>query len=134
MDVASWDDGLYMRIAVRRIGRARRREGFGNARAIENLFSQMRSRQADCLAKERKQGQGQNSSSRYRVCPVYRQNMPRSIYLLADYRSRRNQVPIPLWHKWRAKRLCHYFCRYHRASSIYSQSRAPSNGTSFRSS
>ncbi|KAH8672057.1 NFX1-type zinc finger-containing protein 1 [Tricladium varicosporioides] len=49
-------DGLYMRIAVRRLGSGRGRDGFGNARALENLFSRIRDRQADRLAKERRQG------------------------------------------------------------------------------
>jgi hypothetical protein len=49
-------DGLYMRIAVRRLGRGRGREGFGNARALENMFAKIRDRQADRLSKERRQG------------------------------------------------------------------------------
>lgn len=49
-------DGLYMRIAVRRLGRGRGRDGFGNARALENLFAQIRERQSDRLARERKEG------------------------------------------------------------------------------
>lgn len=49
-------DGLYMRIAVRRLGGGRGRDGFGNARALENLFSRIRDRQADRLTKERRQG------------------------------------------------------------------------------
>jgi hypothetical protein len=48
--------GLYMRIAVQRLGRGRGREGFGNARALENLFAKIRDRQADRLTKERRQG------------------------------------------------------------------------------
>jgi hypothetical protein len=35
-------DGLYMRIAVRRLGRGRGRQGFGNARALENMFAKIR--------------------------------------------------------------------------------------------
>lgn len=48
--------GLYMRIAVRRLGRGRGREGFGNARALENLFSHISDRQAKRIALERKSG------------------------------------------------------------------------------
>ncbi|KAI9668499.1 MAG: hypothetical protein M1829_005377 [Trizodia sp. TS-e1964] len=49
--------GLYMRIAVRRLGRGRGREGFGNARALENTFAHIRERQAERIAKERRAGQ-----------------------------------------------------------------------------
>ena len=49
-------DGLYMRIAVRRLGRGRGRDGFGNARALENMFTQVRERQSDRLTRERKEG------------------------------------------------------------------------------
>jgi AAA lid domain len=48
--------GLYMRIAVRRLGRCRGRDGFGNARAAENMFSKIRERQSDRLATERRAG------------------------------------------------------------------------------
>lgn len=46
--------GLYCRIATRRIGRARGREGFGNARMIENLLDKISSRQAIRLRLERR--------------------------------------------------------------------------------
>ena len=46
--------GLYGRIAVRRLGRGRGTPGFGNARALENMFAQIRSRQAKRLAKQRR--------------------------------------------------------------------------------
>lgn len=49
-------DGLYMRIAVRRLGRGRGREGFGNARALENMFAKIRERQSDRLTTQRKEG------------------------------------------------------------------------------
>lgn len=49
-------DGLYMRIAVRKLGRGRSRDGFGNARALENMFARIRERQSDRLNKQRKQG------------------------------------------------------------------------------
>ncbi|ROV88521.1 hypothetical protein VSDG_09328 [Cytospora chrysosperma] len=48
--------GLYCRIATRRIGRARGREGFGNARAIENLVAKISSSQAMRLRRERRGG------------------------------------------------------------------------------
>ncbi|KAI9729943.1 MAG: hypothetical protein M1834_006140 [Cirrosporium novae-zelandiae] len=56
MKVEDSFDGLYLRIAARRIGRGRGREGFGNARAVENAFSRIQDRQADRLRQERKQG------------------------------------------------------------------------------
>lgn len=49
-------DGLYMRVAVRRLGRGRGRDGFGNARALENMFAQIRERQSDRLTRQRKEG------------------------------------------------------------------------------
>lgn len=49
-------DGLYMRIAIRRLGRGRCRDGFGNARALENMFARIRERQSDRLTRERKNG------------------------------------------------------------------------------
>ncbi len=49
-------DGLYMRIAVRRLGRGRGRDGFGNARALENMFARMREQQSDRLTRQRKEG------------------------------------------------------------------------------
>ncbi|KAI0076548.1 P-loop containing nucleoside triphosphate hydrolase protein [Panus rudis PR-1116 ss-1] len=48
--------GLYGRIAIRRLGRGRGRDGFGNARALQNLFSRIRERQADRMVKERREG------------------------------------------------------------------------------
>ncbi|KAL9584330.1 MAG: hypothetical protein Q9212_002190 [Teloschistes hypoglaucus] len=48
--------GLYCRIVARRIGYGRDREGFGNARAVENTLSQILSRQATRLARERRAG------------------------------------------------------------------------------
>ncbi len=46
--------GLFARIAARRIGRGRGKEGFGNAREVENVVSIIASRQAKRLRKERK--------------------------------------------------------------------------------
>lgn len=56
IDIEDGVDGLYMRIAVRRLGRGRGREGFGNARALENMFSKIRERQSDRLTRQRKEG------------------------------------------------------------------------------
>ncbi|KAH7929198.1 P-loop containing nucleoside triphosphate hydrolase protein [Leucogyrophana mollusca] len=49
--------GLYGRIAVRRLGYGRGREGFGNARALQNMFAKVCERQAERLERERKEGQ-----------------------------------------------------------------------------
>ena len=49
--------GLYSRIAVQRLGRGRGRDGFGNARALQNMFAQIRQRQAARVGKARKSGQ-----------------------------------------------------------------------------
>jgi Cdc6-like AAA superfamily ATPase len=46
--------GLYARIVARRIGRGRGRDGFGNARDVQNKISQIAERQAKRLRKERK--------------------------------------------------------------------------------
>jgi hypothetical protein len=48
--------GLYARIVARRIGRGRGRDGFGNAREVQNKISQITERQARRLRKERKAG------------------------------------------------------------------------------
>ena len=56
MRVEGGDDGLYMRIVVRRLGRGRGRAGFGNARALETTCSNIAARQAVRLTRERKEG------------------------------------------------------------------------------
>ena len=48
--------GLYGRIAVRRLGRGRGSPGFGNARALENLFARIHDRQAQRIEKDRRNG------------------------------------------------------------------------------
>ncbi|KAL2160711.1 hypothetical protein VTH06DRAFT_908 [Thermothelomyces fergusii] len=48
--------GLYCRIVARRVGRGRGREGFGNARDIENALNRISGRQAQRLRKERRKG------------------------------------------------------------------------------
>ncbi len=52
--------GLYGRIAIRRLGRGRGKEGFGNARAVENLFATIRRRQGARIHEERKAGKRPN--------------------------------------------------------------------------
>ena len=56
MKVEGGITGLYARIAVRRLGRGREREGFGNARALENILARISERQADRLRQERVAG------------------------------------------------------------------------------
>ena len=46
--------GLYCRIVARRVGRGRGKEGFGNARAIENMLAQISRRQSRRLTHERR--------------------------------------------------------------------------------
>ncbi|CAK4032789.1 nfx1-type zinc finger-containing 1 [Lecanosticta acicola] len=46
--------GLYARILVKRLGRGRGKEGFGNARAVENAVAKVASRQAKRVRKQRK--------------------------------------------------------------------------------
>ncbi|KAK0239335.1 P-loop containing nucleoside triphosphate hydrolase protein [Armillaria nabsnona] len=48
--------GLYGRIAIRRLGRGRGKEGFGNARALENTLSKITERQAERVQRERRTG------------------------------------------------------------------------------
>lgn len=48
--------GLYMRIAIRRLAQNRGSRGFGNARAVENLLSNISTRQARRLGEEARQG------------------------------------------------------------------------------
>lgn len=48
--------GLFCRIVARRVGRGRGREGFGNARSIENTLATVSIRQAVRLRKERREG------------------------------------------------------------------------------
>ncbi|KAF8417347.1 P-loop containing nucleoside triphosphate hydrolase protein [Tirmania nivea] len=48
--------GLYIRILIRRIGRGRGKDGFSNARAVQNAFAIITERQANRVASERKEG------------------------------------------------------------------------------
>jgi replication-associated recombination protein RarA len=57
MKVEGGMGGLYCRIVARRIGHGRGREGFGNARAVENVLAQIARRQAKRIKEERKLAQ-----------------------------------------------------------------------------
>lgn len=48
--------GLYARILIKRLGRRRGTEGYGNARALENVWAQVTERQASRLRNERVAG------------------------------------------------------------------------------
>ncbi|KAF5265252.1 hypothetical protein FOXYS1_3905 [Fusarium oxysporum] len=60
MAVEQGVDGLFCRIAVRRVGHGRGKNGFGNARAVENCFQKIRQRQAARLRRERRDGKKTN--------------------------------------------------------------------------
>lgn len=47
--------GLYCRIVARRVGSGRGREGFANARAVENAMAKISERQAVRLSRETRQ-------------------------------------------------------------------------------
>lgn len=63
MSVEDGLSGLYVRIAVRRVGRGRGRDGFGNAREIANLVDKVTQRQAKRLNDERRDGRKPNDFS-----------------------------------------------------------------------
>ncbi|KAI6121085.1 P-loop containing nucleoside triphosphate hydrolase protein [Pisolithus sp. B1] len=56
MQVEDGVRGLYARIAVKRLGRGRGRPGFGNARALQNMFAKICERQAERVQKPRTSG------------------------------------------------------------------------------
>lgn len=56
MKVEDGMDGLYMRIAIRRLSQARGSRGFGNAREVNNLLAKIANRQARRIAKEKREG------------------------------------------------------------------------------
>lgn len=56
MKVEDGKFGLYMRIAVRRLGQGRGRDGFGNATALHTVFTRIAERQAARIAQERESG------------------------------------------------------------------------------
>ena len=55
-NLADGANGIYARILVKRLGRNRGTEGYGNARALENVWAQVTERQAVRLRKERVAG------------------------------------------------------------------------------
>ena len=60
MNVEGGLAGLPSRIAITRLARGRGTNGFGNARALQNMFSGIRERQASRLENERRQGSRPN--------------------------------------------------------------------------
>ena len=52
LDIEGGIDGLYVRIAIRRLASGRGKRGFGNARAVENLLVRISQRQTQRLKKE----------------------------------------------------------------------------------
>ncbi|KAF9765394.1 hypothetical protein IL306_002338 [Fusarium sp. DS 682] len=60
MAVEKGVDGLYCRIAARRIGYGRGKNGFGNARAVENCLQKISQRQSERIRKERRSGKKPN--------------------------------------------------------------------------
>lgn len=60
MNIEDGIRGLYCRIAVRRLGRGRGVPGFGNARALQNMFARVCERQAERVEKARRAGAAAN--------------------------------------------------------------------------
>ncbi|KAL7793693.1 P-loop containing nucleoside triphosphate hydrolase protein [Trichoderma ceciliae] len=60
MEIEDGPDGLYFRIAARRVGQCRGKDGFGNARAIENALARIEKRQANRIRLERRAGKRPN--------------------------------------------------------------------------
>lgn len=56
MTVEQGVDGLFCRIVSRRVGQGRGRNGFGNARAVENYLQRISQRQATRLRRQRRAG------------------------------------------------------------------------------
>ncbi|KNG51926.1 stage v sporulation protein k [Stemphylium lycopersici] len=56
MKIENGKSGLYVRIVAQRIGRGRARDGFGNAREVQNKIAQITERQARRIHKERRSG------------------------------------------------------------------------------
>ncbi|PYH78053.1 P-loop containing nucleoside triphosphate hydrolase protein [Aspergillus uvarum CBS 121591] len=56
MEVDGGLDGLYCRIVARRIARGRCRDGFANARAVENAMAKVTERQTQRLMSQKRQG------------------------------------------------------------------------------
>ena len=53
---AAGQESIYLRVAAKRLGRGRGRPGFGNARALQTVFSRISDRQAERLNRERRNG------------------------------------------------------------------------------
>ncbi|MCJ1427130.1 hypothetical protein MMC29_005033 [Sticta canariensis] len=53
---AAKQESIYLRVAAKRLGRGRGRPGFGNARALQTMFSRISERQAERLNRERRNG------------------------------------------------------------------------------
>jgi replication-associated recombination protein RarA len=58
MPAFTLSDAKWGRIAVRRLGKMRGKMGFGNARAVKNLFDTALRRQADRITRARERGEG----------------------------------------------------------------------------
>lgn len=56
MEIEAGFDGLFVRVAARRVGYGRGHPGFGNARAMENALARMLTRQAARVSVDRRQG------------------------------------------------------------------------------
>ncbi|EED23738.1 conserved hypothetical protein [Talaromyces stipitatus ATCC 10500] len=56
MKIDGGPGGLYCRIVARRIGRGRGREGFANARAVENAMTRISEQQSKRVVRERRKG------------------------------------------------------------------------------
>jgi len=68
MKIEGGFDGLYMRVAIRRLYRQSGRKGFGNARAVENLLARVTERQARRLGEElRKLWGGKGKEQRSKI-------------------------------------------------------------------
>ena len=60
MNVEAGLNGLFVRVAARRVGYGRGHPGFGNARAMENALARMLTRQAARVSGDRRQGKEPN--------------------------------------------------------------------------
>ncbi|EGP87761.1 uncharacterized protein MYCGRDRAFT_42010 [Zymoseptoria tritici IPO323] len=63
MELKDGAAGLFARIVARRIGRGRGKEGFGNAREVENVVSKIAARQAKRVRKERRKVKGKRQDT-----------------------------------------------------------------------
>ncbi|KAK3374612.1 P-loop containing nucleoside triphosphate hydrolase protein [Podospora didyma] len=65
MKVEDGLNGLYMRIAIRRLAQSRGGRGFGNARAVQNLLARISQRQAQRITRELKDGKKKKKKPDY---------------------------------------------------------------------